>query len=160
MFVFYKQSNSHAADIWNSLPQWKGHWLAKSVTWYWKWSQSNQNWLVVHLIIRGILTAKAVWRGSWYKVSERQLTFELSSFVLEIPNNADAALTQNLFDCSTLSQEYCKLIGWYHKKVNATLNIIMPYWIAKYLSCLKCRHSWRWLCLSPLILFLLCWPIY
>ena len=41
------------------------------------------------------------------------LTLELSSIVLEIPNDAYATLSQNLIGCSTLSQEYCKLIGWY-----------------------------------------------
>ena len=55
------------------------------------------------------------------------LTLELSSIVLEIPNYAYATLAKNLFGCSTLSQEYCKPIGWYWKKnEQATLNINMP----------------------------------
>ena len=33
------------------------------------------------------------------------LTLELSSYVLEIPNDADQTLSQNLAGCSTLSQE-------------------------------------------------------
>ena len=36
---------------------------------------------------------------------------ELFSFVLEIPNDRYITLSQNLIGCSTLSQEYCKLIG-------------------------------------------------
>ena len=40
---------------------------------------------------------------------------ELSSYVLQIPNDADTTLNQNLIGWSTLSQEYCKLIGWYKK---------------------------------------------
>ena len=39
------------------------------------------------------------------------LLFELSSIVLEIPNDAYTTLSQNLNGCSTLSQEYSKLIG-------------------------------------------------
>ena len=34
------------------------------------------------------------------------LTFELSSCLLEIPDDAYTTLSQNLTDCSTLSQEY------------------------------------------------------
>ena len=43
------------------------------------------------------------------------LTLELSSIVLEIPNDAYTTLSRNLIGCSTLSQEYCKLIGSYRK---------------------------------------------
>ena len=39
------------------------------------------------------------------------LTSELSSYLLEIPNDAYTLLSQALIDCSLLSQEYCKLIG-------------------------------------------------
>ena len=39
------------------------------------------------------------------------LTLELSSIVLEIPNDAYSTLSQNLINCSELSQEYCNLIG-------------------------------------------------
>ena len=39
------------------------------------------------------------------------LTLELSSVVLEIPNDAYKTLSRNLIGCSTLSQEYYKLIG-------------------------------------------------
>ena len=37
------------------------------------------------------------------------------SFVglLDILNDADMLLRQILIGCSSLSQEYCKLIGWY-----------------------------------------------
>ena len=38
-------------------------------------------------------------------------TLELSSRVLEIPNDADTTLIQNLIGCSILSQEYSTLIG-------------------------------------------------
>ena len=38
-------------------------------------------------------------------------TLELSSYVLEIPNDGYTTLSQNLIGCSTLTQEYCKLIG-------------------------------------------------
>ena len=40
------------------------------------------------------------------------LTLELSSYVLEIPNDAYTILSQILIGSSTLSQEHCKLIGW------------------------------------------------
>ena len=44
------------------------------------------------------------------------LSLKLSTIVLEIPNKAwYTALSWNLIGCSTLSQEYCKLIGWYWK---------------------------------------------
>ena len=36
---------------------------------------------------------------------------ELSPHVLEIPTDTNEKLGQNLIDCSTVSQEYCKLIG-------------------------------------------------
>ena len=42
-------------------------------------------------------------------------TLELSFIVLEIPSDAYTTLSRNLNGCSTLSQEYCKLIGWYWK---------------------------------------------
>ena len=38
-------------------------------------------------------------------------TLELSAHVLEFPNDAHTTLSQNLIGCSTLNQEYCKLIG-------------------------------------------------
>ena len=37
--------------------------------------------------------------------------------MLEIPNDAYTTLSQNLIGCSTLSQKYCKLIGWYKKMI-------------------------------------------
>ena len=39
------------------------------------------------------------------------LALELSSYVLEIPNDAFTTLCQILIGCSKLSQEYCELIG-------------------------------------------------
>ena len=38
------------------------------------------------------------------------LTFELSYYVLGMPNDAYTKLSRSLISCSTLSQEYCKLI--------------------------------------------------
>ena len=38
-------------------------------------------------------------------------TLELSSSVMEIPNDAYTTLIQNVIGCSTLCQEYPKLIG-------------------------------------------------
>ena len=38
-------------------------------------------------------------------------TLELSFIVLEIPSDAYTTLSRNLNGCSTLSQEYCKLIS-------------------------------------------------
>ena len=38
-------------------------------------------------------------------------TLELSSSVMEIPNDAYTTLIQNVFGCSILCQEYPKLIG-------------------------------------------------
>ena len=43
------------------------------------------------------------------------LTLELSSYLLEITNDAYTTLQSILIGCSTLSQEYCKLIGLYLK---------------------------------------------
>ena len=37
-------------------------------------------------------------------------TLELSPYLLGIPNDAYTTLGQNMIGCSTLSQEYCKLI--------------------------------------------------
>ena len=56
------------------------------------------------------------------------LTLELSSIVLEIPNNAYTTLSRNLIGYLTLSQEYCEpywLILENNEK--ATLNINIPY---------------------------------
>ena len=39
------------------------------------------------------------------------LLLELSSYVLEIPDDAYTTLSQNLIGCLTLILEYCKLIG-------------------------------------------------
>ena len=58
------------------------------------------------------------------------LILELSSYVLEIPNDAYTTLSQNLIGCLTLILEYCKLIGWYGKlenNENATLHANVPY---------------------------------
>ena len=54
------------------------------------------------------------------------LILESSSYILEIPNDAYTTLSQNLIGCSTLSQEYCQLIGLYWK-IMTTLNINMLY---------------------------------
>ena len=58
------------------------------------------------------------------------LTLELSSHVLEIPNDAYTTLSRNLIGCSTLSQDLVeqadRLILENNEK--ATLNISMPYW--------------------------------
>ena len=43
------------------------------------------------------------------------LTLELSSIVLEISSDVYTTLSRNLISCLILSQEYCKLIGWYWK---------------------------------------------
>ena len=44
---------------------------------------------------------------------KRILALEWSSSTLEIPNDAyTTTLSQNLIGCSTLSQEYSKIIGW------------------------------------------------
>ena len=56
------------------------------------------------------------------------IILELSSIVLEIPNDAYTTLSRNLIVHSTLSQEYCepdRLILENNEK--ATLNINMPY---------------------------------
>ena len=46
-----------------------------------------------------------------YNEAYGMLTLELSSIVLETPNDAYTTLSQNLINCSALSQEYCNLIG-------------------------------------------------
>ena len=40
---------------------------------------------------------------------------KLSSYVLEIPIDVYSTLGQTLIGCSTLSREYCTLIGGYWK---------------------------------------------
>ena len=64
------------------------------------------------------------------------LTLELSSTELEIPNDAYTTLSRNLIGCSTLSQEYCKMIGFYWKIINETAssNINMPYWVKTFMT--------------------------
>ena len=52
------------------------------------------------------------------------LISELSSYVLEIPNDAYTTLSQNLISCSTHSQEYCKLTLENNEK--AILSVNMP----------------------------------
>ena len=54
------------------------------------------------------------------------------SIMLEIPNDAYTTLSRNLIDCSTLSQEYCKLIGWYWKIMKRQL-WTLTYPIPKFL---------------------------
>ena len=49
------------------------------------------------------------------------LTLQLSPYFLEIPNDVYITDTQSiLIGCSTLSQEYCKLIGLYWKIMRGT----------------------------------------
>ena len=52
------------------------------------------------------------------------LKLELSSCVFEIPDDAYACttLSQNLIGCTTLSQEYSKLIGCYWKIMRKQLS--------------------------------------
>ena len=64
------------------------------------------------------------------------LALELSSSVLEIPNDSIC--------CSTLSQEYCWLIGWYRKNIEkATLNIKMPLGFVHKLSFVQDKFARR-----------------
>ena len=49
------------------------------------------------------------------------LTFEWSPYLLEIPNHAIYDTQSILIGCSTLSQEYCKLIGLYWKSMRRQL---------------------------------------
>ena len=48
-------------------------------------------------------------------------TLELSSYVLENPNNAYTTPSQNPIGCSTLRQEYCKVIDWSWKMMRRQL---------------------------------------
>ena len=43
-----------------------------------------------------------------HQQQEGMLTLELSSIVLEIPNDAYTTLSRNLIGCPTLSEEYCR----------------------------------------------------
>ena len=57
------------------------------------------------------------------------LALELSSIILEFPKVAYTALCQHLIGCSTLSQEFCKLIGWYWKIMRWQLwTLTYPNW--------------------------------
>ena len=51
------------------------------------------------------LSSSCIWMG--------MSILELSSYLLEIPNNAYKLLSQFMIGCSLLSQEYYKLISWY-----------------------------------------------
>ena len=44
------------------------------------------------------------------RIAHVMLTLELSSYALEILNDAFTIISQNLIDCSAPSQEHCKLI--------------------------------------------------
>ena len=50
------------------------------------------------------------------------LTLDLSSYLLEIPNDAYTSLS--LIGCSKLSQKYCKLIGLYRKLMRGELRTL------------------------------------
>ena len=63
-------------------------------------------------------------------------TLGLSSYILEIPNDAYATLSQNLMGCSTLSQEYCKLIGRYWKIMRKQLGTLTCHIITQSDFCL------------------------
>ena len=60
------------------------------------------------------------------------LTFELSSDVLEIPNDAYTTLSPKLIGCSTFGQEYCRLIGWYWRIMRRQLRT---------LTCARLTHT-------------------
>ena len=66
------------------------------------------------------------------KPESGMLTLELASCVLKIPIDGYTTLSPNLIGCSALSQEYCKLIGWYWKIMRRQLWIlpgpIKPLW--------------------------------
>ena len=63
-------------------------------------------------------------------------TLGLSSYVLEIPNDAYTTLSQNLMGCSTLSQEYCELIGRYWKIMRKQLGTLTCHIITQSDFCL------------------------
>ena len=79
---------------------------------------------------------------------------------MEIPNDAYTTLSRNLIGGSTLSQEYCKLIGWYWKIMRRqlwTLTNPIPYdhWF------IGLQSSWNvywmfcvlwWFCQYPILL--------
>ena len=82
------------------------------------------------------------------------LTLELSSYVLEIPNDAYTTLSRNLIGCSTLSQEYCKLIGWYWEKMRRqlwTLTCPIRFYVFNTWWCIKKKNKtyvltiWHWM---------------
>ena len=54
----------------------------------------------------------------------RQPILELSSHLLEIPNDVHMLLRHILIGCLTLSEENCKLIGWYWKIISRQLYTI------------------------------------
>ena len=55
------------------------------------------------------------------------LIFELYSYVLEFHNDADTKFSQSLIGCSTLSQEYCKLIDLYWKIMRRQLMRVIDH---------------------------------
>ena len=79
-------------------------------------------------------------------------TLELSPYVLEIPNDAYIALSQNPIGCSIFSQEYCKLIDWYwHIMTRQFWTIIMPFCIFLMTSNIRGHHFLLLLWMSPIL---------
>ena len=78
------------------------------------------------------------------------LKLELSSIILEIPNDANSKLCWNLIGCSTLRQEYCKLIDWYWKvmiRQLGTLTHPIGWHSASIFSHMESEH-WEWVLIS------------
>ena len=88
-----------------------------------RWSDSDWTPFSLDAIPSCCLVINIVWKTWLLPLWSQQgmIILVLSYYVLEIPNDASTILSQNLIGCSTLSQEYCKLIGWHCKVMGRQL---------------------------------------
>ena len=80
----------------------------------WTYDSENRRFVRTHSAEIAATIAHRLSEGNYIEITEKgMLILELSSYVLEIHNDACTTRCLILICCSTLSQEYCKLIGWY-----------------------------------------------
>ena len=64
-------------------------------------------------MVESVVSAKSsLWYYTLWPVASQGQWGMLTLAVLEIPDYRYTTLSRNLIGCSSLSQEYCKLIGW------------------------------------------------
>ena len=99
-------------------------WLS-SAAWQvcsWIFNKQEDQQKVMWPNVRQSLAEKQAYYSCWNPVYwPGRLTSELSSYLLEVPNDAYKTLKSILISFSTLSQEYCKLIVLYSKLMRSQL---------------------------------------